>query len=55
MRAAQSVSYKERFDTHTNTVSKFIYNDKHLTESSDICNALKSLVQPIKRAKEFDF
>jgi len=49
------VSYKERFDTRTNTDSKFIYNDKHLTESSDICNALKSLVQSIKRAEEFDF
>jgi len=84
-RAAQSVFYRERFDTRTNTItqlwnnlnqisslgktrtrtniSKLTYNDKDLTESSDICNALNnyfcsvgpSLVQSLKPAGQFDF
>jgi len=59
--AAQSVIYKEKFETRTNTIkqlwtnlnqisslcknkstsiSKLTYNDKDLTESSEICNTL---------------
>ena len=45
------------------SISKLTYNDKDLTESSDICNALNSyfcsvgpsLAQSIKPAGHFDF